>query len=304
MAAGALLLLLYLYTGIKILRRESGSQPLVPLSLSLLLFGLSSAVLIVLGRAGFGLGQMIESRYTTMTALSVIGGYLLLISLRVEHRNIKPFLTKAMLCLIILGIAVSYPSAIAAGNAIRTQFNTNAYYLSTFEIQSDENLAKLHSNVKLVRDGAEILKKYKLNVFSSPRFEPEKLTLAEGITLFNIDEINGRQPAQQGVHIIIDAQQEKTITISGWAVDQPVGEAAGGVFINIDDGMDIPVLYGLDRSDVASSLNNSNYRFSGFSASFGTFILDKGQHTLSLKIVTADKKGYYQPEQTIVLEVR
>lgn len=49
---------------------------------------------------------------------------------------------------------------------------------------------------------------------------------------------------------------------------------------------------------------NPDYRFSGFSASFATSVLDEGQHTLSLKIVTADKKGYYQPEQTIVLEVR
>jgi len=38
--------------------------------------------------------------------------------------------------------------------------------------------------------------------------------------------------------------------------------------------------------------------------SFGTLVLDEGQHTLSLKIVTADKKGYYEADQEIILEVR
>lgn len=87
-------------------------------------------------------------------------------------------------------------------------------------------------------------------------------------------------------------------------MDQKAGQAAGGVFINIDGQKDIPAIYGLDRSDVARYFNVSTYRFSGFSASFATSLLDKGQHALSVKIVTADKKGYYESDQKIILEVR
>lgn len=139
------------------------------------------------------------------------------------------------------------------------------------------------------------------------RFEElasHELVPVDGETLSHVETVNGRLIAQLSSPIIIDAQREQRVTITGWAVDQNAQKAAGGVFVTIDGRTDIPVLYGFDRRDVADYFENPDYRFSGFSASFTTSVLDEGQHTLSLKIVTADKSGYYQPEQTIVLEVR
>jgi hypothetical protein len=155
-------------------------------------------------------------------------------------------------------------------------------------------------DLQIVREIAKILKIYKPNVFKYPSLKACKLV--EGTTLFCVDRINGWRLNQQTFHVVINAQNEKTITISGWAVDQKTGISAGGVFINIDRLKDIPAFSGLDRLDVADCFKNSKYRFSGFSASFATSILKKGQHTLSLKIITADKQGYYECDQRITLE--
>jgi len=122
--------------------------------------------------------------------------------------------------------------------------------------------------------------------------------------LYFVDFVNGHAVRQADSSFIINSDQEQTITISGWAVDQQAQKQAGGVFVTIDDKLDIPALYGLDRKDVADHFQNRRYRFSGFSASFATSVLGKGRHTVSLKIVTADKKGYYVADPKIVLEIK
>jgi hypothetical protein len=304
-AIGVVLLILYIYIGGFAIRRSAKTHSSMPLFLSLVLFTLLSAVMLVLGRAGWGVGQALLSKHTTITTLGIVGLYMAMMSLRIKYENAKPFLFGFLLSLVVLGTAVVYSHAIIEdGRTTRASRAEAAYYVSTFELQSDENLARLYPNAQIVRERAQILQKYKLNIFSKPGFEPEKLTLVEGTTLFIIDDINGRQPAQQGFQIIIDAQQEKTTTIWGWALDQNAQKAAGGVFITIDGRTDIPALYAVDRRDVADYFKNPGYRFSGYVASFATSVLGEGQHILSLKIVTADKTAYYQPDLKITLEVR
>lgn len=304
-AMGILLLVAYIYVLVYAIKSDSQTQSVMTFPLCLVSFSLLTAGILVMTRSGFGVGQAFSSRYTTVTALGIVGLYLAILQLKVKYQNLKPFLFGLVLSLMTLGIIASYSHAIMSdGKSVRAHRSQAAYYLSTFEFQSDENLAQLYPNPQVAKERTEILKKYKLNVFASPRFEPENLTLVEGTTLFYIDTINGRQPAQQGSRTIIDGQQEKTITVSGWAVDQKAGQAAGGVFINVDGQKDIPAFYGGDRPDVADHFKTPNYRFSGFSASFATSSLGKGQHSMSFKIVTADKSGYYQPDGKIILEVR
>lgn len=304
-AMGILLLASYIYVLVYAIKRDSQTRSVMTFPLSLVSFSLLTAAILVLARSGFGVEQALSSRYTTLIAPGIVGLYLLILQLKVKYQNLKPFLFGFVLSLMALGIVASYGRAIMSdGKSIRAYRNEAAYYLTTFEIQSDNNLALLFKDPQFVREQAEALKKYKLNVFASPRFGLEKLALAEGTTLFYIDTINGRPPAQQDYRIIIDVQQEKTIAVSGWAVDQKAGVAAGGVFITVDGQEDIPAFYGVDRPDVAASYQNSHYRFSGFLASFPVSTLGDGQHTLSLKIVTADISGYYVSEQIIILEVR
>ena len=300
---GVLLLFLYLYMGVYAVKRRPGHQSFM--ALSLILFALSSAVLLALGRSGLGVEHVLASKYTAFTTLGVVGLYLLVVSFEAAHKKVKRVLFSVLLLLIVLGVALSYGPAMEYGKQVRVARNVAAYYLSTFELQSDENLFYLYIwNPPSVKERARILEMYKLNVFSRPGLEAGEMAPVDGTTLFSIDIVNGHVPGQEGSSIIVNAQSEKTITISGWALDQGVQEVAGGVFVDVDGQLDIPSLYGLDRQDVAEHFENNRYRLSGFMASFATSVLGEGQHTLSLKIITADKEGYYQPHEEIVLEVR
>ena len=117
--------------------------------------------------------------------------------------------------------------------------------------------------------------------------------------LFWIDTINGKAIAQQPSPIAINASREETITICGWAVDKGANDSALAVFVTIDGKLDIPAYYGLDRPDVAKAFDNPKFRHSGFMATFSSRILGRGEHTLGLKIVARDGRGYYRPEGTV-----
>lgn len=118
--------------------------------------------------------------------------------------------------------------------------------------------------------------------------------------LYSIDIING-QPVPKESSVIINTQE---ITMGGWAVDQQSQSPAGGVYITVDGKQDVSTVYGSERKDVADVQKNSRYRNSGFAASILTSTLEKGHHTLGLKILTADKKGYYEPDQKIDITVK
>jgi hypothetical protein len=132
---------------------------------------------------------------------------------------------------------------------------------------------------------------------------PDELKFVDKNTTYSIDSINGLILAEQKQPAIIDSKSDDFINVNGWAVDSNAGLAAGGVFLSIDGKTDIPTFYGDDRKDVAYGFKNKNYRYSGFSSSLDISSLSKGQHTLSIKVVTADKKGYYQPDQRVVFTI-
>jgi SAM-dependent methyltransferase len=122
-------------------------------------------------------------------------------------------------------------------------------------------------------------------------------------TRFFIDTINNTPLGHQLVPGLLFGSDE-TIRITGWAIDESAQKAAGGVFINVDGTQDLPAHYGLDRLDVAAALGNYHCRFAGFTSSISASSLKKGRHTLGLKVLTADKKGYYEADQKINIEIR
>lgn len=119
-------------------------------------------------------------------------------------------------------------------------------------------------------------------------------------TTFSIDIINGQAIPKSGP-VVVNTPQ---VTMGGWAVDQQAQSEAGGVYVTVDGKMDVPTEYGAERKDVADANKNPRYRNSGFAASIETSTIGKGSHTLGLKILTADKKGYYEPDRKIEIEVQ
>jgi cbb3-type cytochrome oxidase subunit 3 len=304
-AIGLVLFSLFAYAGVSIVYR-SKARLSTAFSLSLMLFVLGSVVLLTWGRSFFGVEEAMTSRYTSVTILGIVGLYLAIISSKTKFVDLRRLLLVFLIILIIAGCAHAYVGGITDGRWWRNWSNWQAYELSTYRVQSDDTLKNLiwPPSVQQVREAAEVLEKYRLNVFSTPSLKTENLTLAEGSTQFHIDSVNDSPLSQQNPGIINVSLQNETLTISGWAVDQEAKNTAGGVFVSIDGQIDIPAMYGGDRPDIAASLGENRYRFSGFVAFFATSVVGEGQHVLSLKIVTSDKKAYYEPDQEILIEVR
>lgn len=83
------------------------------------------------------------------------------------------------------------------------------------------------------------------------------------------------------------------ISVSGWAVDQPHQQLASAVDVVVDD-QPVPALYGIDRPDVARALGLSGYRASGFTARLRGRRIGFGLHVVSLRILAADGRCFYQ----------
>jgi len=120
----------------------------------------------------------------------------------------------------------------------------------------------------------------------------------------SIDQVNGNPRGPQGTVYPIGDGKEQSVILQGWMVDEKAGKSAGGVFVNVDGRFDVPALYGFDRSDVAKYYNIGDYKSSGFNVIIPASLLGKGKHALTLKVVTADGKGYYEFHEKINVEVK
>jgi hypothetical protein len=216
-----------------------------------------------------------------------------------ERRHLNLFLLGIIFLLISLGSILHVMPGIDGGKSMYNQQVAYLYYLENYEIQPDKNLKNLHPSASYVRERASKLEEYKLSIFSKERIDITNLPKFNINTYTHIDTLNMKIIHLQKDHITIDKTNEDSIEISGWAVDKHANGPAKAVFITIDDELNIPTIYGLDRPDVANAYNNKNYRYSGFRASFASSILDEGPHNFTIKIVSKDGDGYYTSNQIV-----
>ena len=128
------------------------------------------------------------------------------------------------------------------------------------------------------------------------------LTRMHAETPFHIDSINTHLLTSLDTQTIHVASEEEMLEIRGWAIDADAENIAGGVYVDID-GQLYPTIYGKEREDIARYFDMPAYRYSGFQTSLLTSHLRKGEHELSIKILTHNQTAYYQPSQTIRVHI-
>jgi len=125
--------------------------------------------------------------------------------------------------------------------------------------------------------------------------QPMPLTLSlaacAGEPMQTIDQIGASRPPfdPMGVRVAPSAD----FKVSGWAVDHAKREAASGVDLVIDQ-MVFPSTYAIHRKDVADYFRRTSYADTGFTATIPRNTLAVGEHWLSLRVVAADGRCYYQ----------
>jgi phosphoglycerol transferase len=121
-----------------------------------------------------------------------------------------------------------------------------------------------------------------------------------GQTMTNIDRI-GPNTAPFG-EATLHVPGSGELNVSGWAVDQMAHAAAQGVDVLVDQ-TSFPAVYGTAREDVIAYFKRPEYRGSGFAAAIPMEELGRGPHALALRVVSADRRCYYQtPGRPIVVD--
>jgi len=161
--SGILLLIIYTSIGTYlILHRDNFKNKGMPFISSLLLLVFLFSLMVIAGRAGLGLSQAMSSTYSTITILGIIALYLLILTVKFEYSKVKLYFAILMMS----GLFITYATVVLVigpySNAKKVQ---EMYYLKTYQSQNNENLGKLYVP-NIVRERAEILQRYDLNVFA------------------------------------------------------------------------------------------------------------------------------------------
>ncbi len=257
--------------------------------LSIIIFSVLSVVSIAVGRAGFGVGQALSSRYATFSMLLVIGLYTILMDLRISGKsNFNVPFVGYFGIIILAGIAFSDCSGFLHGINARREGKENAFILYTYPSQPDEFLKRLYPDADRLKNCAGILKRIEFNVFSPnalSRKYPEISALVE-------------RPAMAAINIgitdekTINAGGDTFVVITGYAYPEKTREAIGGVYLDVD-GKIFPAYYGaLGKAD-RPYFSTRQFPRPNFNRAISVRSLGKGDHILSVKILSKDRKSFY-----------
>lgn len=315
MAMGALLLTVYGCLAVALLANLSllptAQRDQLSGGFSLLLFTLLSGGMLMLGRAGFGLESAAASRYVTFSSLGLVAG-LALVRL-VKKDSARWVLQGIFIAALSIGVLTSYGRGHRVGELQQQKLGEAAFFVRSHRCQPDDRLRWIMNSAESIRTNAPLLEKYRLNVFYRrppiicPALMGSAQTLKQTQTDYAVDVVNGVSGAGLQNEISVDLSRDKSIQFTGWAVDREAEGPASGVAISVEgkDGwQDFPAQYDLGRFDVAQAFAQPTYQHCGFVASLPTEKLTVGKHRLRLKIITADRQQYYQPDRVWMINIQ
>jgi len=160
--------------------------------------------------------------------------------------------------------------------------------LYTYPSQPNGFLKRLYPDADSLNVYAGILKKIGFNVFSRnalSRKYPEISALVE-------------QPAMAAINIgitdekTINAGGDTFVVITGYAYPENTREAIGGVYLDVD-GKIFPAYYGALGMADRSYFSTRQFPRPNFNRAISVRSLGKGDHTLSIKILSKDRKCFY-----------
>lgn len=144
------------------------TTPSAAFGLGLTVFALGAAVLVSVGRAGFGDGSAMSSRYTTLAGVLPLGTYIMLLARRGVAPVSQAVVTGAFVGVVLSGLLASIPGAIHEGNRIRKDRTALASAVRCFQSVGDAQLAAALPNVAELRSLAQVLEELRMGPFRTP----------------------------------------------------------------------------------------------------------------------------------------
>jgi hypothetical protein len=157
--------------------------------------------------------------------------------------------------------------------------------LYSAKYQPSSLLAKLYPNPDHARIYSAALERLRYSVFADPHVSPDGLVPDGARPEFSVETING-DPADGNPTIAIG--ETDAVAVDGWAFNGASTGPARAVFLTIDGTRQLPAHVGIYRPGLGGDIRRRSRRWSGFTGSFGGFVLQPGEHTLAVTIVSDD----------------
>lgn len=272
--------------------------------LGLALLGLGSMVLTTAGRAALGADQALASRYQSFSTLLWVALLVLaalIVSRALPQREgrrreeVAPPLrvgeTIGLLLVIILGAGLLRANVygLREGNVWLDYLQRNEGCIRQYDTAPDDCLTLFYPVAALVRIHAAFLEQHRLGIFrESPTIPDFAASPRAGTALATLDRV-GDGAATQGVTLAA----EQPIAVVGWALDGAARRPATAVYLLLDGRYTYRAEYGTARPDVATTIGSVAGDRVGFTATLPPGLATPGkQHTLAVRIVTADGTAY------------
>jgi hypothetical protein len=256
----------------------------IPVGFWLMLLAIATALMITINRADVGADPIVASRYASFSVLAPIGLYWIAIGRRERWRFGRP-LTVALATLLCAGYLAGSADAWSMAPSHHSKKALQAYLVYTAKYQATPLLEGLYPNPDHARLYSAALERLGLSVFAEKHVSARDLIVTPEAPPYWVDAVNG-QPPRERTPLFVDAQDP--ILVAGWALDVGRRKPAAAVFLTIDGTVDMPGHMGIYRPDLGGRIRTRALRWGGFVGAFGGFVLSPGEHTVALKIVSAD----------------
>ena len=258
--------------------------------LATMAFTLGSLGAITAGRSGFTEAFALTSRYATASIPLVVAIYAIFASQSAKKLNmIGISLMSVVLVMAVAGTADSFVEGRKEGGSTRTFRNWQQVVIATIDSQPDAMIQVYRPPLSFIRQSVAFLKERGYSLFAYPDLcarcqlpDPSLPTIAA--------------TTRCGIFGPVSIFNLRALLIRGWAVDWPAGDAAGGVTVLID-GVAYPAYYGSPNDEVAKMLGSDKFLLSEFQCGVPTKDVKSGSHRIVVKVLTHDRKAYFQPDE-------
>jgi len=267
---------------------------------------------ISFGRLVHGLELSTASRYATTSLPLVVSLYAMTVDAAINGdcigRRVRPALA-TFVALLALTVLPAIGNALDSGATFLHAREMGAYCILNHENAPRELLDCLHPHVTPVEAGIPFLERYGLGPFSYAArgiVYPPSMRYPEPADLIPLNmppqleyTVNGQMVTAPVDHVV---SSSPFLVVKGHALDALACSSAGGVFVRIDGQM-YPAFYGVHTPDIARYYHNKRYLYCGFLFSLPTAALGPGSHSLSVCVISADRRCLFFPAQTTVFKL-
>lgn len=273
--------------------------------IAIFLFGILTDAMIAVGRFGLGFHSSMYSRYSPLCMLAIVGLYMLIVTVRFEREGHRFFISGVITCLMLLGVGSALAEAPIHGVAVRNARLVMANSLRNYHLQNLQSTVDLHPTGRAL-EYARFLQSRMLSVFGAPSAPPISPDVSQQEFYCRLEKINEIQIPQPPNLQTVDVQPQKVkaLRFKGCAFDMKAFQAAGSVSIVVDNLNEIPMAYGLTRTDIEESFHTPRLANTGFEGSCNLEAVGTGTHSLSLKIVSADRMRCYRTQALVLLNIQ